>query len=78
MKKILLSLMLAFTVAGCTSETEYGDCVGLFEDRDPTLVYETDTGNVILAVIFSETLIVPAIVLIDETYCPVKQRKVAK
>lgn len=81
----LITLIIVVTLAsslllagGCTSETKYGDCKGLIEDseKDPALVYEMDVGNIVLAVVFSETFIVPAWVLITETYCPV-DRKVA-
>ena len=69
--------LLAATLVGCTSETKYGKCVGVTEDHDrnPSLVYETSATNVILAFVFGETIIVPAIVVLDETYCPVAKRE---
>lgn len=69
-----LALAAALMLASCTSETEYGDCLGLAEDKDPKLKYETDVGNVILAIIFSETIVVPAVVLLSETVCPVAKK----
>lgn len=76
MKKALLILLAVMVLAGCTSRTEYGDCVGINDsDRDPALRYKIDVWNVILGVIFVETVIVPAFVVIDQTYCPVGKAK---
>jgi hypothetical protein len=73
MKKIMvLSAMLAtILMSSCTSSTPYGECVGLLEQPRPELVYEVDTGNIVLAVIFGETIIVPVIVALEEYKCPV-------
>lgn len=73
MKKFLSFCLLA-CLAACTSETEYGDCVGLTDDKNPTLHYEADVGNIVLAIIFSETVIVPVVVGVSELECPVGRR----
>ena len=72
MKKILIIALAAMFLAGCTEITQFGPCVGVYNaDRNPKLTYKMDEWNVILAIIFSETIIVPAIVIFNETYCPV-------
>lgn len=71
MKRIFLALAIVALLSGCTKKTEYGDCIGAFDDRRPDLHYKADTGNVVLAIVFSETIIVPAVVVLDETMCPV-------
>lgn len=69
MKKILL--VLALFITSCTSETKYGPCVGLSETENPKLIYKTDVMNVVMAVIFVETVFVPLIVVLSELDCPV-------
>ena len=74
MKKLLLMFALIMT-ASCTSETKYGECIGAFDDGDPKLVYEVSTNNVIVAAIFVETIIVPIVVVLDKTRCPVRKKQ---
>ncbi len=67
-----LALLFACTaLAGCASRTDYGACIGAFDDPDPELKYATSARNVILAIVFSETLVVPAYIVLEETRCPV-------
>lgn len=74
MKQVLL-ILAVMVLAGCTSRTEYGNCVGIYDaERDPTLRYKIDAWNVAMAVIFVETVIAPIIVVLDETYCPVGRK----
>ena len=74
MKKILLIALAAVFLAGCTTRTEYGECVGLSDDKDPALHYKVDVWNAFLAVVFVETIIVPIIVVVDDVYCPVGKK----
>lgn len=64
-------LFLALFLAGCTSKTDYGPCIGVMDDKNPLLRYKVSTWNVVLAVVFSETLFVPILVLVNQTSCPV-------
>lgn len=68
--KSVAAILIAASLSACTSSTEYGDCIGVAEDEDPTLSYSVDTGNIVLAVIFSEMIFPPLIVLLSETKCP--------
>ena len=70
MKKLFIVAMMALALTGCTSATQYGQCIGAFEDKNPELTYKPSVWNVFLAILFSETIIVPVIVVIDETLCP--------
>jgi len=76
MRSLFLAALLALGLTGCTDKTEFGPCVGAFEEerRDPALDYRMSTTNVVVAVIFWETVIVPAIVVLDETYCPIGRK----
>jgi hypothetical protein len=71
MKKILVIATLMALLTGCTSSTQYGSCVGIADDKAPNLQYKLSIWNTFLAIVFSETIIVPIVVLVNETYCPV-------
>lgn len=75
MKKLMFVavLCLALSLSGCTQHTELGECYGLLTTHKakPDLVYEYDIGNIIIAALFSETVIVPIIVGADLIKCPV-------
>jgi hypothetical protein len=73
MKKILAALLLAALV-GCTSSTEYGQCVGAFDEKDPKLTYKVSAVNVAMAVIFFSLVAPPIFVIVDETFCPVGRK----
>jgi len=75
MKKLLLMVLIVTMLAGCTTRTEYGTCVGAFDDKDPALVYKLDAWNTVLAIVFFETIFVPVIVVANETLCPVDKKK---
>lgn len=71
MKKLLCIALMTTMLVGCTSKTEYGSCIGITEKENPTLHYKVSAWNVFLAIVFSETIIVPVLVLADEVSCPV-------
>jgi Slime mold cyclic AMP receptor len=74
MKKLLPILFIAALLAGCTTRTDYGDCVGINDNKDTHLVYKVSVWNAVLGVVFIETIIVPIIVIIDNLYCPVSKK----
>lgn len=69
MKK--LALLFSLILCGCTSSTTYGECVGITDDGMPDRVYKTSTWNVAMAIIFSELIIVPIVVVATELKCPI-------
>ena len=73
-KKFIALGFLLLILTGCTESTEYGECIGLGQDKDPELVYRLDKSNAFVAIIFVETIIVPILVLADNIYCPVGQK----
>lgn len=74
MKKLALILSLLL-LSACTARTSYGDCIGLSDaDKDPHLVYDISVKNAVIGVIFSETIIVPVVVLVKQIQCPVDRR----
>ena len=74
MKKLLIVLVL-MAVAGCRSETEFGQCVGLDSQEDnPELVYSFSTRNAVVAVVFVETVVVPVVWILDYARCPVAKK----
>jgi hypothetical protein len=74
--KIVLLLATLLLLAGCESETEFGKCVGVneVELENPALHYKISTTNVIVGLVFWEAIFTPAVVLLDETYCPVGKK----
>lgn len=75
MKKILAILMVAAMLAGCTSKNEYGKCIGAFDNKKPGVEYKLSIWNTVMAVIFVETVVVPVVVVADQTLCPVGPAK---
>lgn len=76
MKKILLIALATIFLAGCTSRTEYGQCIGLGDDKNPALHYKVSIWNAVLSIVFVETVIVPIIVVVDELECPIGKREI--
>lgn len=65
-------LMLTACQENSVIDGKTAPCVGIdYAQRNPDYQYCLSTRNVILAVIFSETIIVPAIVILEEAYCPI-------
>lgn len=72
MRRLLFAFLLL--ISGCTTSTEYGPCIGAFDDRNPKLEYKVSILNTFLAILFIETIIVPIWVIVDETLCPVGKK----
>ena len=75
MIKWIALLLAALSFVGCTSSTEFGSCVGMFEDKQPGLQYKYSTKNVVLGIVFFQTVFVPALVILNETYCPIGNKE---
>lgn len=71
MKRYIALLTLAALLSGCTSKTEFGECIGAFDDKKPGLEYKLSVWNTVLAVIFVETIVVPVVVVANQARCPV-------
>ena len=78
MKKIIAILLTIVMLAGCTTRTDLGECIGAFDDGEPGLQYKASIWNTFLAVILFETVIVPIWVVVDLAKCPVKKYPVKK
>lgn len=75
MKKLLVVFLMAMSLIGCETSTPQGQCIGVIDDPDPTLQYRASGLNLILAVVFVETLVVPAYVILADLKCPVGLKK---
>lgn len=62
-------MLLAFS--SCTSQTEFGKCVGYDDKKDSNLVYKVSGWNLIVGLIFSEMVIPPILVFVNELECPI-------
>lgn len=74
MTRYLLAVVALLSLAACTTHTDYGDCVGAFDDRDPRLTYKMSAWNIAMGVIFVEMVIPPIYVVADATLCPVGRK----
>lgn len=72
--KYIAMILAVLAASGCTSETKYGECIGVQDEKDPSLVYHVSVYNVALGIIFSETIVVPVVVILSELSCPVGQQ----
>lgn len=73
MRTIMLLVLLA-TLAGCASRTQYGQCVGMADDKRPELQYKVSVRNLLVGIVFIELIVPPIIVATNEFYCPVGPR----
>lgn len=76
MKKLLLALLTVTMLAGCTSRTEHGACVGVNDPQQSDLYYKVDSWNVFMGILFIETIIVPIVVVNDQLYCPAGKKEI--
>lgn len=74
--KIIL-LLLSMLIVSCTSETKYGECIGAFDNdlKKPNLIYKVDAVNAAVGIIFFQTIIIPLVVILNETQCPIAEKK---
>lgn len=70
MRNILIILAL-LSLAGCNTSTQYGPCIGAFDEKDPKKIYKLDEWNLVMAIIFFEVIAPPVVVVANETFCPV-------
>lgn len=68
-------LLLALLITSCTSSTEFGECVGLNEEKQADLVYKYSSWNIAMGIIFSELVVPPIAVVLDALECPVGRKK---
>ncbi len=66
--------MACLLASGCTSQTEYGKCVGVSDKQKPELEYKPSILNLVVGIIFMEFVVPPIIVAVDEFYCPVGKK----
>lgn len=73
MKTVLHVIALGILLTGCRMETSYGSCKGLVnkDEKNSKLQYEYSVRNIILAGIFSETIIWPIVTGAFWLECPV-------
>ena len=69
-----LIVLLMLTLASCSSSNDLGKCVGLNGHEDPKLNYEYSAWNIGVGIVFSELIVPPIIVALDELKCPVSKK----
>ena len=75
MKKLtVVILLVCMLFAGCTSSTEFGQCIGAFDEKLPGLHYKISAWNVGVALLTFGLIVPPVFVLVDQTWCPVGKK----
>lgn len=74
--KIFAIILVAALMVGCTTRTVHGHCTGLRDShtKNPAKEYQVSWWNVFLGVIFSESIVVPVVVVSDYLVCPVADK----
>lgn len=67
-------LILSLFLTGCTSKTEFGNCIGIGDDKKPDLIYKVSSSNIIIGILLMELIAPPIVVLADEFYCPIAKK----
>lgn len=74
MKKFTVALMLClftFAASGCRTSTDYGECIGVQDDKNPNLEYHVSVRNTVLGLLFIQAFMIPtAIWLFADFQCP--------
>ncbi len=72
MKKLLAASLICAMLVGCHQGNSKGQCVGLMdkENRAVNVQYDISLWNVFMAVLFSETIVVPIVVVGYMLECP--------
>lgn len=68
--KLLTIMLICLSLVGCTRSNSYGKCIGALGTPDTKYDYKLSYWNVFVAFVFSGSLIVPAIVILDDLKCP--------
>lgn len=71
MKRFFLIAVLA--LSGCEFNRSTGKCIGLADKERAKVEYEVSKRNVIVALIFSGSVLVPGYVAVFDYKCPVEQ-----
>jgi hypothetical protein len=71
-KAIIVVLLIA--LVGCTSRTEYGECIGAFDDKKPDLIYKLSARNLFWGIVGFSLIAPPIFVIVDQTFCPIGRK----
>ncbi len=72
---ILLMITLTFSLSGCVYRNSCGECIGLADKEKEGIEYTIRPINLIVGVLFFETVVVPAVVLLCCLKCPNQDSK---
>lgn len=63
-------MLLALTLNGCTSTTDFGECIGMFDDRNPQLTYKLSGWNAFISIATMGLIVPPVLWMKNSTFCP--------
>lgn len=72
--QIVIICLVFLMLTSCESKTEYGQCVGAFDEKKPDEVYKLSVQNLVVGIIFAELIVPPIVVIADATFCPVGEK----
>lgn len=83
MKKLIILVLAAILLSSCGHSLKGPDnkiyeCYGFFDKDDikkDNIRYELVGGNIVLCIVFFESLVVPILLLGFQTHCPVEVLK---
>ena len=67
-------LLVLLLLSSCSGHRDLGECIGVVDEGDPKLVYETDVRNTVWSVIAFQTLIAPILWATDYAKCPIRRK----
>jgi hypothetical protein len=76
--RLIVAAAALVLLAGCKTRTDYGPCIGAFDDKDPALTYRVSIWNAAMAVVFVEMVIPPIYVVAEATLCPTGRKPPTK
>lgn len=70
MRKAIVGLFIIGCLTSCTQRTEFGECIGLVDEKNPALKYDISIWNGVVATFLSGTVVVPVWTLAKQIQCP--------
>lgn len=75
MRLTILTITICLLNTGCTSKTEFGQCIGILDERDPNLVYKVHVGNMVISLLGLELILPPVYWFSQYALCPIEEKK---
>lgn len=71
MNKLIMIILLT-TLSACSTRTDLGECIGADDREDKRFLYDVNLKNVIIGILFFQTVLVPINVVGWNLKCPME------